>query len=133
MTHYLRAKYIPALAWLDDFWLTNEIATQHESPMDQPRAAHSAICLALTIVYKCGYSMSFSKFSLAPSTRLVYLGVICDSQALRFEVPADKLDKLETLLRHVIHHGWISFVNLEKLAGECTSISVAVPLASLYT
>ena len=101
----LRVKDIPALAWLDDFWLTNEIATQHESPMDQPRAAHSAICLALTIVYKCGYAMSFSKCSLAPSTRLVYLGVICDSQALRFKVPADKLDKLETLLRHDIHHG----------------------------
>ena len=133
MTQYLRAKDIPALAWLDDFWLTNEVATQHESPVDHARAAYLAICLALTIFYKCGHSMSFSKCSLAPSTRLVYLGVICDSQARFFEVPADKLDKLETLLRHAIHDGWISFVNLEKLAGECTSIRVAVPLASLYT
>ena len=77
--------------------------------------------------------MSFSRCSLVSSTRLVYPGVICDSQVRRFEVPADKLDKLEALLRHVIHHGWISFVNLEKLARTCPSMSAVVPPASLYT
>ena len=133
MTQYLRGEGIPALGWLDDFWLTNEIATQHESLVDQARAVNSAICLELIMLYKCGYFMSFSKCSYAPSTRLVYLGLICCSQARRFEVTADKLDKLRTLLRHVIHHSWISFVNLEKLADEGTSISVAVPPASLYT
>ena len=133
VSQYLRGKGIPTLAWLDDFWLTNERATQHESSEDQARAAHSAICLALTVFYKCGYFMSFSKCSLAPSTRRVYLGVICDSQTRRFEIPTDKLDKLEALIRQAIDNAWISFVNLENLAGKCTSMSVAVPPASLYT
>ena len=129
----MRGKGIPALAWLDDFWLTNEKATQHGSSQVQARAAYSATCLALTVFYKCGYFMSFSKCSLAPPTRRVYLGVICDSQTRRVGVPADKLDRLEALFRHAIHNAWISFVNLEKLAGKCTSMSVAVPPASLYT
>ena len=126
-------KRYPALAWLDDFWLTNEKATHHGSSEDQARATHSATCLALTMFYKCGYFMTFSKCSLASSTRRVFLGVICDSKTRHFEVPADTLDKLEALLRQAIHNAWISFVNLEKLAGECTSMSVAVPPASLYT
>ncbi|CAM9092660.1 unnamed protein product, partial [Ascophyllum nodosum] len=87
VTQYLRGKGISALAWLDGSWLTNEKATQHGSLQDQARAAHSATCLALTVFYKCGYFISFSECSLALSTRRVYLGVICDSQTRRFEVP----------------------------------------------
>lgn len=43
--------------------------------------------------------------------------------------------KLENLhaLRNNVPDGWISPTNLENLAGNCTSMSVVVSLASLYT
>ena len=42
-------------------------------------------------------------------------------------------DELETLLKEAIQSRFITFYDLEKLAGKCTSMSVAVPPASLYT
>ena len=44
-----------------------------------------------------------------------------------------KLEQLETLLKEAIQSCFIMFHDLEKLAGNCTSMSVAVPSSSLYT
>ena len=63
----------------------------------------------------------------------MFLGIICDTEARRIEVPEDKLLKLEVILTAAVTSRWISFVDFERLAGKCTSISVAVPPASLYT
>lgn len=48
--------------------------------------------------------MSIPKCTLEPTTRIVFLGIICDSAQCRFEVPADKLDKLEVIHRGRIDH-----------------------------
>ena len=77
--------------------------------------------------------MSIDKCVLMPSTRLVFLGIVCDSLLRRFEVPEDKLDKLEAIISEAISTQCITFTMLEKLAGKCTSMTVAVPIAGLYT
>lgn len=77
--------------------------------------------------------MSIPKCALTPTTRLVFLGIVCDTMLRRFEVPQVKLDKLEVILRKTASTGFITFAMLEKLAGKCTSMSVAVPPAALYT
>ena len=61
------------------------------------------------------------------------LGIVYDTEARRFKVSEDKLLKLEIILTAAITSGRISFVDLECLAGKCTSMSVAVSPASLYT
>ena len=66
-------------------------------------------------------------------TRLVFLGIICDTEVRRYDVPENKLLKLEVILTAAITSGWISLVDLERLAGKCTGMFVAVPPASLYT
>ena len=82
---------------------------------------------------ECGYFLSIAKCVLVPTTRLLFLGIICDTEARRFDVPEGKLFKLEVLLTAVITSGWTSLVDLERLVGKCTSMSFAVPPASLYT
>ena len=74
--------------------------------------------------------MSIAKCVLEPTTRLLFWDIICDTEARLFEVPGDKLLKLEVILTTAITSGWISFVDLERLAGKCTNISVGVPPAS---
>ena len=113
--------------------MTNSWATRGLSPTGQKNAARETVALALTIFYRCGYFMAFPKFSLEPSTDLVFLVVGCDTAQRRFYVPEYKLRKLEAILRNIIDNRSISFSQLEKLAGKYTSISVAVPPASLYT
>ena len=133
VAQYLRSQDIPTSAWLDDFWMTNSRATRDLNPTGQKNAAREAAALALTIFYRCGYFVAFPKYSLEPTTDLIFLGVGYDTAQDRFYVPEDKVRKLEAILRDAIDNRSISFSQLEKLAGKCTSMSVAVPPASLYT
>ena len=77
--------------------------------------------------------MSIAKCVLDPTTRPMFLDIICDAEARRSEVPEEKMFKLEVILTTAITSGWISFLDFERLAGKCTSMSVAVSPASLYT
>ena len=133
VVQHLRSQDIPTSAWLDDFWMTNSRALRGLILTGQKTAAREAVALALTIFYRCGYFMAFPKCSLEPTTDLVFLGVDCDSAQRKFYVPEDKLRKLEVILRDAIDSRSISFSQLEKIAGKCMSMSVAVPPASLYT
>ena len=133
VAQYLRHLDVPITTRLGDFWMSNFRATKLLSTVQQREAAREVASLALTVFYQCGYFMSIGKCVLEPTTRLVLLGIICDSEVRRFKVPEDKLPKLEVILTAAITSGWISFVDLERLTGKCTSMSVAVPPASLYT
>ena len=132
VAQYLRSQDIPTSAWFEDFWMSNVWATRDLSPTGQQKAAREAAALALTIFYHCGYFMAFPKCSLEPTTDLVFLGAGCDTAQRRFYIPEDKLLKLEAILREAIDSRSISFSQQEKLAGKCTSMSVAVPPASSY-
>ena len=133
VAQHLRSQDIPTSAWLGDFLMTNPRATRGLNPTDQKNAAREAVALAPSIFYRRGYFMAFPKCSLKPTTDLVFLGVGCDTAQRRFYVPEDKLRKLEAILRDAVDSRSISFSQLEKLAGKCTSMPVAVPPASLYT
>lgn len=121
VARYLRSKGIPVLAWIDDFYITNFSSTQHLAPEQQFEAAQAAAYLALAVFYRAGYFMSIPECVIVPTTRIVFLGVVCDSELRRFEVP------------DAISSQMISFAMSEKLAGKCTSMSVVVPAAGLYT
>ena len=113
--------------------MSNSRAIRDLSPTGQKKAAREVVALALTIFYRCGYFMVLPKCLLEPTADLVFLGVGCDTAQRRFYVPEDKQRKLEAILREAIESQSISFSQLEKLAGKSTSMSVAVPPASLYT
>ena len=83
---------------LNDVWTSNFQATKAQSPAQQRKAAREVASLALTVFYQCGCFMSITKCVLEPTTRLVFLGIICDTGARRFEVPDGKLLKLEVIL-----------------------------------
>ena len=133
VARYFHSRDIPVLTWIDDFYVTNFRSTRFLEPNQQFVAAQAAASLVLDVLYQEGYFISISKCEFTPSTRLVFLGIICDTAQCRFEAPADKLEKLEHILSDAISSGAITFQILEKLAGKCTSLSVAVPVAALYT
>ena len=134
VARYLRSRDVPVLTWIDDFYVTNFRSTRLLELNQQFVATQTAASLVLDVLYQAGYFISISKCELTPSTRLVLLGIICDTAQCRFEAPpADKLEKLEHILSDAITSGAITFQMLEKLAGKCTSLSVAVPVAALYT
>ena len=135
VAQHLHPLDVSIATWLDDFWMSNFRATKTQPPTQQREAARevASLLIALIVFYRCGYFMSIAKCVLEPTTRLVFLRIIFDTEARRFEVPEDKLLKLEVTLTAAITSGGAFFVDLEHLAGKCTSMSVAVPLASPYT
>ena len=77
--------------------------------------------------------MSAKKCALVSATQVVYVGIVCSSDLFQFEVPEDEFAKLEAIIRVALEAGMITFAMLERLAGKCTSMTVAVSAASLYT
>ena len=112
--------------------MSNFRAIRDLSPTGQQNVAREAVALARAVLYRCSYFMAFPKCSLEPNIDLVFLGVGCDTAQRRFYEAGEKLLNLEAILREAIDSRGKSFSQLEKLAGKCTSMSVAVPPASLY-
>ena len=130
---FLRTQGLPVLTWIDDFYFTNFRATKSHVPSAQFQAAQVAGYLVMSVFYHAGYFMSIATCELVPTTSIIFLGVRSDSITQRFTVPEEKLAKLEGLIREAISDGSIPFPTLEKVAGKCTSMSVACPAALLYT
>ena len=86
--------------------------------LTQQKAAREAVALILTVLYRCGYFMSFQSAHWEPTTDLVFLGVGCDTVQRRFYMLWDKLRKLQAILREVFGSRRISYSQLEKLGRE---------------
>ncbi|CAM9588327.1 unnamed protein product, partial [Sphacelaria rigidula] len=70
-TQNLRCRGVPLLASIGGFWLTSSRSTKSYPPN----------------TYCCGYSMSNPKCTLEPTTKIVFLGILCDMENCRFEIP----------------------------------------------
>ena len=123
---------MPVLAWTDDFQLTNVRSTKEQGPEQQAKDARAAVHLALCVFsqsrlfhvgeevctgahHACGVSQNSMRFRRMPirATR----GQICN---------------LEAIITVALETGLTTFAMLGKLAGKCTSMTVASPAASLY-
>ena len=130
---YLWSKGTPAIAYLDDSWLGNFNFTYGRSEREQWLAAAEATHVAILVSFLCGYFLSVKKCDLRPKRIQRYLGMLCDSQTATFRVPADRLGNLQSLLGTALEEGRLSFRTLERIAGKCMSLTVAIRPASLWT
>lgn len=116
---FLRSKGKPALAYLDDWFLCNCRAVE---------ASHAAVLVS----YFCGYFLPVKKCDWCPTTLQKYLGVKCGPMTAMFRVPQEKLDKMHHTLRLALPAGSKYFSSLQRVAGQCMSMSMSVRPA-LYT
>ena len=130
---FIRSKGIPALAYLDDSWLSNHVATQGLPARDQWLAAGEATHVAMLVSFMSGCFLSVKKCDLRPTRLQQYLGILCDSDTATFRVPPDKLDKLRQLVTTALDGEGTSFRTLQRIAGKCMSMTVAIRPASLWT
>lgn len=130
---YQRSKGAPSLAYLDDSWRSNFVATQGLPARDQWLAAGEATHVAMLTSLFCGQILSLKKCELRPVTALQYLGIICDSATMTFRIPQEKLDKLHAILQAALAKGCVSYRTLQRVAGKCMSMTVAIRPASLWT
>ena len=130
---YLRSKGIPAVAYLDDSWLGNVNSTYRQSEREQWLAAAEAIHVDMLVSFVCGNFLSVKKSNLRTTRIQMYLIMLCDQETATFRVPADKLGNLPSLFCTALEEGWLSVRTLQRIAGKCMSLTMAIRLASLWT
>lgn len=129
---YLRSRGISALAYLDDSFLANFLATHGGREREQWLAPCEATHIAILVSYFCGMFLSPNKCDWRPTRIQNYSGILCDSTTATFRVPQEKLDVVHALLAQAVACRTISFRMLQRVAGKVMSMTVAVRPASLY-
>lgn len=130
---FLRSKGMPALAYLDDSWLSNHVATRGFAGTRPIVGGGEATHVAMLVSLMYGCQLSVKKCDLRPTRIRQYLGILCDSDTATFRVPSDKLVKLHQRLTASLDEGWVSLRTLQRIAGKCMSMTVAIRPASLWT
>ena len=130
---YMRSRGVPVLACIDDAVCATFVATFGKSNRLQRLACAEAFFLGIMVSFLWGYFISDTKCDVNPSKVQKYLGIICESTTASFRVPEEKLRKLHVLIEQTLEDGSVSVPRLEKIAGKCMSMSVAIRPASLWT
>ena len=132
-SQFLRSRGIPAVTYIDDAWQCSPVAARETEPREQWLAAAEGLRLAVALSACAGFFLGIAKCDLVPTLSLRYLGLICDSGRAVFRVPSDKLCRLRELILKVLSEGEVPLSTLEKIAGKCMSMKVAIRPASLWT
>ena len=96
-------------------------------------AAGKAAHVAMLIYFLCCQFQSAKKCDFRPTRQQQYLGIVCDLDTATFRVPQEKLDKLQLLRRAAVDGGQLSFRTIQRIAGKCMSMTVAIRPAWLWT
>ena len=92
-----------------------------------------ALFLVCYTVISLGYTIAISKSILIPASVVPFLGFLVDSPKQAFTLLPRKKAKFIALVRTVLAQSTVEVTTLQKLAGKCTSFSLAVPGARLFT
>ena len=88
------------------------------------------VCYTLN---KLDYSIDLQKSILQPSQSVPHLGFDCDSRLQTFRLLPLKKQKFISLVEAILDSSHVSMTDLQRLAGKCLSMSIAVPGARLFT
>ena len=96
-------------------------------------SAHITSFLVCYKLIKLGYCIGLQKYILQPSQSVPFLGFEYDSRLQAFRLLPDKKQKFISLVEAILDSNQVSMTDLQRLAGKCMSMSMAVPGARLFT
>ena len=140
VSHYFRSIGIPCSLYIDDRH-SSQIRLPRESSLVQSldpekvnlvsaRIASFLVCYTLV---RLGYCIGLQKSILQSSKSVPYLGFQCDSRLQAFCLLSHKKQKFISLVEAILNSSHVSINDLQRLAGKCISMSMAVPGARLFT
>ncbi|XP_069131661.1 LOW QUALITY PROTEIN: uncharacterized protein [Argopecten irradians] len=104
----LKSKYgFRVISYLDDFLIM-------EHSFDRCLQALNTL---IRVLRKLGFSINWSKVE-GPTTRILFLGIVIDSETMTFSLPQDKLNHFACLLQSYVSKKRASKKQLETLCGK---------------
>lgn len=129
-TMYLRSFGVAVTQYIDDRFGTesrSKVTSEIVIDIDKTRYA------IMELLTRLGYFLALQKSVLYGRTSLKYLGFIIDSVKQAYLLPQDKLKRFIDLRENILSGQEVDVKTLQKFAGKCISMALAVPGASLYT
>ena len=97
------------------------------------KSAEAALYIVCKVLTHLGYFLGFEKCILAPTQRILYLGMLIDSTLQAFLIPEEKKERFASLREGIlIRKSSIPLKSLQRLMGTCISFSLAFPGAKFY-
>ena len=120
---------IPSLAYLDDA-LSGSLWDGGSDEWSLRRSAAWAIRVLVWVNFLAGYTVSVRKSVLVPCKVIVWLGIQIDGVQKKFFIPQENREKFHRFLVGIMARGRISVRELQRVAGKCISLQLAVGEAS---
>jgi hypothetical protein len=129
LTSYLRGKGISSLQYIDDRLFVVPSSPSVSGHIDWARRVVYAV---LELMTRLGYTLSLHKCTLVPARQLQYLGFIVDTQSRSFKLPEEKRNSFSVLRESLLERKFLDLRSLQKFAGKCVSMSIAIPGTLFY-
>ena len=140
VSHYFRSIGIPCSLYIDDRHSSQNRIPRESSlvqSLDPEKvnlvSAQIASFLVCYTLVRLGYCIGLQKSILQPSQSVPYLGFQCDSRLQTFCLLSHKKQKFISLVEAILNSSHVSLTDLQRLAGKCILMSMAVPGARLFT
>ena len=142
VSHFLRTQNIPCSLYIDDRHIGQLHFPSGSSPsayrslsvqQSNLAASKAAIFVTYHTLISLGYTIGLSKSILEPNHQVPYLGFTVDSHLQAFTLLPSKKQKFLLQLKSVLANSQVELITLQKLAGKCLSMALAVPGARLFT
>lgn len=130
-TSYCRSLGVPCLHNMDDRLLgqlLHEGVAQGEGNSLRAMAALYATCEALI---RLGYFIGFDKTCFEPCQVIRFLGMLVDGLRQAFRIPEDNKSKFVAVRDTILNSHYVDLKMLQRFAGKCISLMLAVPPARL--
>lgn len=85
------------------------------------------------VSFLCSQFLSLKKCEIRSVPVFQHAEIVCDSGTMTFRIPQDKLDSLHELIQTALDDGGWAYRTLQRIAGECMSMTEAIRPASLWT
>ena len=115
---YLRERGHLIIGYIDDFFLQGR---------NKEKCQHS-LMEAIRLLQRLGFTIHVDKSQLDPSTRVVFLGFIIDSETMTVTLTLEKKEKLVILINKVLSKEMVKIRDVASLVGKFVSSAPA----SLY-
>ncbi|XP_063775051.1 uncharacterized protein LOC134910673 [Pseudophryne corroboree] len=90
------------------------------------------VALSREVLQQHGWILNIPKSQLVPTTRLLFLGMILDTDQKRVFLPVEKAEELSSLVRDILKPGQVSVHQCTRVLGKMVASYEAIPFGRFH-
>lgn len=128
VTSYLRSRSISTVQYIDDRLAIANVSGAVDPYVEGCKVAY----ILVEVLTRLGYTLALGKCSFVPLTCVKFLGFLVDSKKQAYILPECKKLKFADLRESILGSKELTVKTLQRFAGKCISMGLAVPGCRLF-